>query len=353
MSRATFATIDCDAIARNLEVVRARAPHAKIMAVVKAEGYGHGLERAARALVRADAFGVATLDDAERLRAAGLDNRIVLLEGYDEAEDLKKISALRLDFVLHDSSQLAALGSFSAHPGMLIWLKVDSGMHRLGFEPAAAQAVLQELLARGFEVVLMTHFANAEGAGLPAVDQQSARFFSHFANMSKPLSFANSAAILHHPHSHHDWVRAGGILYGLSTEPKRTGADLGFEPAMHLSARLIALKTVARGERVGYGGSFLCERETRLGVVAIGYGDGYPRHAASGTPVRLRGQRATLAGRVSMDMLTIDVTDVHGVAVGDDVTLWGADLPVEEIAEAAGTISYELTCGMTRRMEYR
>ena len=347
MSRATFATIDTQAIARNFERVRARTPLAKIMAVVKAEGYGHGLERAAHALKNADAFGVATLNDAERLRAAGLRQRIVLLEGFDEASDLETIARLDLDFVLHDESQLPPLRQ---HRGPLkVWLKIDTGMHRLGFAPLAAERVLAELRQRDAEIILMSHFANAEGAGEPSVAAQMARFPAH----EGAISWSNSAAILYHPNAHLSWVRAGGILYGLSTEKGRTGADLGFEPAMRLSARLIALKTVDPGERVGYGGTYLCTRPTRLGVVAIGYGDGYPRHAPSGTPVSIRGMRAPLLGRVSMDMLTIDLTDIADASVADEVILWGPELPVEHIAEAAGTISYELTCGMTRRMEYR
>jgi alanine racemase len=353
MSRATFATIDTAAIARNLDRVRALTPHSKIMAVVKAEGYGHGLERAALAMPQADAFGVATLSDAERLRAVGIQQRIVLLEGFDEPDDLIVIDQLDLDFVLHDESQLAPLARFKPTRRLRIWLKVDSGMHRLGFAPDQAKDVLKTLQMRDCEIVLMTHFANAEGGAEPSVAQQTAQFFDRFGDFDGPLSLSNSAAILHHANAHRSWVRAGGILYGLSTEAGKTGADLGFEPAMRLSARLIALKTVPRGERVGYGGSFLCQRDTRLGVVAIGYGDGYPRHAPSGTPVLIRGKRAQLAGRVSMDMLTIDLTDHPSAQVNDEVTLWGAALPVEEIASAAGTISYELTCGMTRRMEYR
>jgi alanine racemase len=351
MSRLTIAAIDCAAITENLERVRTRVGSARVMAVVKAEGYGHGLERAALALRAADAFGVATLNDAIRLRDAGIKNRIVLLQGADEAADLAIVAALDLDIVLHDESQLVLLERHAAP--LNLWLKVDTGMHRLGFAPERALDLLAGLATRARELVVMTHFANAESPVDPTVAAQLARFAPLLAAHSGPLSCANSAAILKHLTTHQHWVRAGGILYGLATESGVSGRDLGFVPAMRLSARVIALKDVAVGERIGYGGSAVCTRPTRLGIVAIGYGDGYPRHAPSGTPVWIRGQRAPLLGRVSMDMLTVDLTDVADAAVGDEVVLWGPELPVEAIAEFAGTIGYELTCGMTRRIEYR
>lgn len=354
MPRPTSITIHSDAIRHNLGEVRRRAPGSRVMAVVKADGYGHGLERVARALGDADAFGVAALSDAERLRAGGHRQPIVLLSGFHAPDDLPRMRQLRIDTVLHHASQLQMLEQDTDGPALRCWLKVDTGMHRLGFAPGDVRDVHARLSAlEGVEedIVLMTHFASSDefdGAQTPA---QIAAFEAATAGLPGPRSLANSAAVLGWPRSHADWVRPGGALYGLSVVPGRSGADFRLRPAMTLHTRLIAVNRIGKGEPVGYGASWRCPEDMAVGVAAVGYGDGYPRHVPAGTPVLVAGKPAAVVGRVSMDLVTIDLRGVPGAGPGDPVVLWGdPELPVEEVAEAAGTISYELTCSITRRV---
>lgn len=355
MSRATAATIHLDALRANLARIRELAPRAKVLAVVKADGYGHGLERVAHALEGADAFGVAAISDAERLRAAGLSQRIVLLSGFDEAADLPLLRRLHLDTVVHHASQLDLLER-DADPGSLrVWLKIDSGMHRLGFpaaEGAAVHARLRALPAVDPEIVCMTHFARSDELAESSTPAQMTRFATAVEGLPGERSLANSAAVLGWPASHGDWIRPGGALYGLSVIEGQSAASFGLQPAMTLSTRLIAINQVARGAMIGYGGTFEAPEAMPVGIAAIGYGDGYPRHAPSGTPVLVGGQRVPTVGRVSMDLLALDLRAAPQARVGDPVVLWGQGLPVEEIAAAAGTISYELTCGITRRVRF-
>jgi alanine racemase len=352
VSRSAFATIHLDALRHNLGRIRALAPHSRVMAVVKADGYGHGLERVARALSGADAFGVAAIADGQRLRAAGIAHRIVVLSGIDEAGDLLEVRRLELDVVVHHDHQIALIAADRDPRPLRIWLKLDTGMHRLGFDPTQTDALLERLRALPNvhpDIVLMSHFAHSDEPADAATRTQIARFA---AATSAPLahSLANSAAIVHFPEAHQDWVRAGGALYGLSVEHGRSGGSDGFRAAMSLSSKLVAINRVARGERVGYGGLYECPEGMAVGVVAIGYGDGYPRSAATGTPVLLNGREAPIIGRVSMDLMMIDLRHHADAKINDRVLLWGPELPVERIAAAAGTISYELTCGITRRV---
>src|SRR4249919_936193 len=354
MSRPTTVTIDLDALRHNLARVRELAPRSRVMAVVKADGYGHGLERVAAALADADAFGVAALSDAERLRQAGLRNRIVLLSGIDEPADLAQLRALQVDTVIHHESQLAMLEADRGGTPLRVWLKFDTGMHRLGFDPALAASLharLRALPQVHEEIVAMSHFASSDDfRGAQTVAQMQRFSSSVAAAVAAPISLSNSAAVLGWPDAHRDWVRAGGALYGLSVVAGQTGADFGLRAVMRLSTKLIAINRVARGERVGYSATWQCPEDMDVGVAAIGYGDGYPRSVPSGTPVLINGQRVPLVGRVSMDLMTIDLRSLPNAKVGDEVTLWGPDLPVEEIAAAAATISYELTCSITRRV---
>lgn len=355
MSRRVTATIHLGALRRNLSRVRERVGSARVMAVVKADGYGHGLERVARALADADAFGVAAIADGERIRAAGLDNRIVVLSGIDEPGDLAAMRALALEPVIHHDSQLDWLAADTDPRPLPVWLKVDSGMHRLGFAPGRVAEVYQGLRALprvGDRITLMTHFARSDEFDVTVTGEQIRVFGDAVDALPGDTSLANSAAILGWPASHGRWVRAGGVLYGVSVVEGKSGADFGFEPAMTLSARLIAINTVRAGEPVGYGGGWRCPKDMPVGVVAIGYADGYPRVARPGTPVLLRGRPAPIVGRVSMDLLTIDLSGHPEAAIGDDVVLWGDGLPVETIGECAGTIGYELICGMTRRVDF-
>lgn len=355
MSRATCATIHLGAIRANCARVRRLAAGSRLLAVVKADGYGHGLERVARALADADAFGVASIADGERIRAAGLGQRVVVLSGHDEAGDLPAMRALELDTVVHHESQLAMLEAERGRGRLRVWLKVDTGMHRLGFPPAAVPAALARLRALPGvdpEITLMTHFASADAPDDPATRRQIERFAAVTAGLPQLRSLANSAAVLGYREAHADWVRVGGLLYGLATRDGCTGADHGFQPAMTLSTRLIAVNRVAAGERIGYGGAWTCPEDMPVGVAAVGYGDGYPRSAPSGTPVLVNGRRVPLIGRVSMDLITLDLRTQPDAVVGDPVTLWGPALPVEFIAAAAGTIAYELTCGLTGRVRF-
>jgi alanine racemase len=353
LSRATLATIHLGALRRNLARVRQLAGSARVMAVVKADGYGHGLERVARALDAADAFGVAAIGDGLRLRAAGVRNRIVVLSGPDQAADLAELRRLDLDAVIHHQSQVEWLAADRGTRPIRVWLKIDTGMHRLGFPPASAAEVharLRALAGVDPDIVLMTHFAASDEFDDHMTAQQFARFATATANIPGAHALANSAALLGWPAARGQWVRAGGLLYGLSVVAGKTGADLGFSAAMTLSTKLIAVNRVQRGERIGYAASWQCPEDMPVGVAAIGYGDGYPRSAPSGTPVLVGGTRAAVIGRVSMDLIAIDLRTMPDAGVGDRVVLWGRELPVEEIAAHAGTISYDLTCGMTRRV---
>jgi alanine racemase len=353
VSRTALATIHLGALRRNLARVRELAGNAKVMAVVKADGYGHGLERVGRALADADAFGVAALGDGLRLRAAGIAKRIVVLSGPDEAGDLSEFRRLQLDAVIHHESQLVWLEADRDARPLRVWLKIDTGMHRLGFAPDAARAAHARLRALANvdpDIVLMTHFAASDEFDSPVTPAQIAAFDAATQGLTGARTLANSAGVLGWRQARNDWVRVGGLLYGLSAVEVKSGAVLGFEPAMTLSAKLIAVNRVVRGERVGYAATFECPEDMSIGVAAIGYGDGYPRSAPSGTPVLVKGRRAALAGRVSMDLLAIDLRNVPDAKVGDRVVLWSRDLPVEEIAARAGTIGYDLTCGMTKRV---
>ena len=359
MARPTSATIHTDALRHNLGQLRARAPGSRVMAVVKADGYGHGLERVARALGAADAFGVAALSDAERLRAAGLSQPIVLLSGINEPDDIARVRELGVESVVHHHSQLEMLEQAPAGAPVRCWLKVDSGMHRLGFAPEAvrdAHARLEAAPAVAADIVLMNHFASSDefegdnGAGRQTREQLRV-FAEATAGLPGARSLANSAGVLGWPQAHADWIRPGGALYGMSVVAGTTGADFGLRPAMTLATRLIAINPVRRGEHIGYSATWTCPEDMPVGVAAIGYGDGYPRAAPAGTPVLVNGQPAQVIGRVSMDLMAVDLRGVDA-RVGDPVILWGPELPVERIAEGAGTIAYELTCSITRRVRF-
>jgi alanine racemase len=354
MARATTAIIHTEAIRHNLAVIRRQAPHAKIMAVVKADGYGHGLERVAHALAGADAFGVAALADAQRLRAAGFSQKIVLLSGFDEASDLEQLRQLAVDTVIHHAYQIEWLKQDTGTP-ISVWLKMDTGMHRLGFAPeryADAYRALRCLPNVADDIVLMSHFSSSDELDKPHTEAQMQCFNQYSSTPRYAVSLANSAAILSWPAAHHDWVRAGGALYGLSVAQGKTGADFGLQAAMSLSTRLISIQDLKKGQCVGYAGTYQCPEDMRVGVAAIGYGDGYPRAVKPGTPVLLNGVQVPIIGRVSMDLMTIDLRTQAQALIGDRVVLWGEGLPIETIAAAANTISYELTCSITRRVRF-
>lgn len=354
MTPAAYAVINLDAVQHNLSVVRSYAPNAKVMAVIKANGYGHGLLRIAEALHQADAFAVARVDEGVRLRKAGFKHRIAVLEGFTCAEELDELLRHQLDAVVHSLAQLEILETHAADGACAVWLKLDTGMNRLGFKAKEFDLVYRRLSQCALvkqPINLMTHFASADDVNDDKTATQISLFNETVAGFPGERSLANSAGILGWRQSLSDWVRPGVMLYGISPFPDSTGRQLGLRPVMELHSRLIAVKQVEAGETVGYGGSWTSEKPTTLGVVAIGYGDGYPRYAKAGTPVLVNGRRVPLIGRVSMDMITADLGAGSDAKPGDPVTLWGESLPVEEIAQWADTIPYTLVCGVTQRVQ--
>ncbi len=354
MTPMVSASVDTAALHHNLQVVRRWAPRSRVMAVIKANAYGHGLVAVARALKSADSFAVARVDEGLTLRQAGIDTPTVLLEGVFDREQLDAAAAAHFELVVHTPEQIELLRAAAAGIRFKVWLKLDSGMNRLGFKGGAfdlALAALRDLAAVQSPVNLFTHLASADTPELHATTDQLARFAAATGSLPGERSIVNSAGMLSFPQAQADWVRPGLLLYGVSPFADSIGADYDLTPAMTLHSHVIAVKELVPGERVGYGGDWTAARPTILAVAAIGYGDGYPRNLGSGAPVLVNAERAVLAGRVSMDMIGIDVTDLRRTPVlGDPVVLWGAGLPVEEIAVWADTIPYELLCGISQRV---
>jgi alanine racemase len=352
MTRPTNATIHRGAFVANYRRAKALAPAARALAVIKANAYGHGAIPLAEALAdEADAFGVACCEEALELRDAGIRNPIVLLEGVFEPAELALAAQHHLQITVHDDVQIDWLERAQLQYPLTVWLKLDTGMHRLGFDPGEAARLHTRLVAcaQVEGVVLMSHFARADELQRDETTQQIERFSSAVAGIRAPASLANSAAVLAWPASHQDWTRPGIMLYGSSPLPPGS-LDHGLSPVMHLESRLIAVRQLADGESIGYGGRFTCSSDTRVGVVAIGYADGYPRNAPDGTPVAVNGVRTRLIGRVSMDMITVDLSDLPDARVGDPVQLWGDQVSANEVAEACDTIAYELFTRVGQRV---
>jgi alanine racemase len=351
VSRLIRAVIDTQAMRHNLNVLRARAGRAKVIAVVKANAYGHGRVSAALAIQDAGAFAVARLEEGMSLRAAGIGARIVLLEGVFSRSQLEDAAHDDLDLVVHDARQIELLEQSGGAGRFAVWIKIDTGMNRLGFAPrefAAALERIRHLSPR--ELRLMTHLACADERDARVTTAQLERFREATQGLTYETSIVNSAGLLREvaPKSH--WVRPGIALYGASPFEDATAAEFGLKPVMTLTSTVLTVRRVGRGERVGYGGAWTAERDSQIAIIAAGYGDGVHRSFASGTPVLMRGQRAPLVGRVSMDMIAVDVTGVAGVEVGTAAVLWGEGLPVEEVARHAGTIAYELLCSVSQRV---
>ena len=353
MPRPIHAYIHVDACQHNLAVIRQQASASRLWSVIKANAYGHGIERALKGFSAADGFALLDLDEAQRVRDAGWRGPILLLEGWFEPRDLSLVRALKLTVAVHDEEHVRMLTHSPGTP-IDVYVKLNTGMNRLGFKPDAAAAAWQMLraLPQVGAMTWMTHFANADVEdGLDAALQVFDRVSSE---VKAPASIANSAAIMSAPATHRDWVRPGIIQYGASPFADRTAADMGLKPTMTLRSRILAVQTLAAGECVGYGSLYRATRPTRIGVVACGYADGYPRHAPSGTPVWVAsadgGKICPMAGRVSMDMLTIDITDAPSANVGTEVELWGANVSIDVVAQRAGTVGYELMCALARRV---
>jgi len=354
MPRPLVATIDVAALQHNFSVARRCAPASKVWGVVKANAYGHGLARGMRGFADADGLALIEIDGAVRLREMGWRKPVLLLEGFFEAADLPLVAAHQLEVAVHCEQQIEMLEQCGLVDAIDVHLKMNSGMNRLGFEPADYRAAYARLRATAAvrRITLMTHFANADCADHPALPlaEQARRFMDASNGLPGERSLSNSAATLMQPQLACDWVRPGIMLYG-GTPGVRSASDFGLKAAMTLAGGIIGVQRIGPGAAVGYGSRFVAERPMTVGVVACGYADGYPRQAPSGTPVIVDGVRTTLIGRVSMDMLMVDLTPIPDADFGSKVELWGAALPIDEVAEAAGTIGYELMCALAPRVQ--
>jgi alanine racemase len=353
------ALVDTAALRHNLGTVRAYAPGAKVMAVIKANAYGHGLVSTALALADADSFAVARLEEGMALRTAGVRAPIVLLEGVFSNEQLAEAAHHRFELVVHDPLQLKLLEAHRGAERFVVWVKIDTGMNRLGFRPEAfpdALARLRALTVPALEIRVMTHLARADERDIPMTGLQVTRFASAlvetnlFGDNRLVTSIGNSAGTLGWPHAHGDWVRPGLALYGVSPFANETAEKYGLRPVMTLETTVLTVREVKLGESVGYGAAWRAQRDSSIAILAAGYGDGLPRHLANGTPVLVGGARYPLVGRVSMDMIAVDVTGAPKVTTGSRAVIWGEGLPVEEVAAHAGTIPYELLCGVSQRV---
>lgn len=352
--RPSQATVDLAALRRNLARAANRAPSAQNVAVIKANGYGHGLVPVAQALEdAADALAVATIDEALTLRDAGITAPVLVLQGATTTGDVAEAAARDLWLMLHRLDQVEAVCRDRTGGPITAWLKIDTGMHRLGIAPQDAVPACAALAAAPNvtdPVVLCTHLACADEPDDPTTGRQLDVFDTCTKDLGRPRSIANSAGILYWPDSHAEWNRPGIMLYGCDPAGGTDGGDIGLEAVMRVTSEIMAIRDVRPGEGVGYGQRWRATERTRIGTVSVGYGDGYPRHAPDGTPVWVNGRRAPLAGTVSMDMITVDLSGHDDVRVGDEVELWGPNLPVNEVAAHAGTIGYELLAGMTARL---
>jgi len=347
------AIIDSSALQGNLRQIRAKAPGARVMAVVKANAYGHGLVPTALALGEADSFAVARLEEGIALREAGVRQTIVLLEGVFTREQLAEAARHGFEIVVHEPMQVALLERFSGSHAFVLWLKIDTGMNRLGFrgeEFAGVLARVRALSAPPAEVRVMTHLARADERDCPMTRAQLERFATTTRGLGLVTSIGNSAGVLGWSDARGDWVRPGLALYGVSPFAGESSENFGLVPVMTLASTVIAVRNVPRGETVGYGGAWIAPRESRVAIVAGGYGDGLLRSLATGTPVLVNGRRAPLVGRVAMDMIAVDVSQLPEVEMGTRCVLWGRGLDVNEIAGHAGTIPYELLCGVRQRV---
>lgn len=358
--RPIVATISKSALQHNLSVVKQHAPYSKIMAVVKANGYGHGLLNVANNLSTADGFAVLGISEAMTLREAGFKQTILLLEGIFCADELKVVADYNIDIVVHSRVQLDMVLNAELSKPVHVHLKMNSGMNRLGFTTDQYVAVFSQLNSSNnvADITLMTHFATADKD--PGIEVPLALFQQTIKGLEQPVSMANSATILRYPNLQADWVRPGIMLYGASTVSGIPAAAFDLKPVMQLSSEIIAVQSVQAGESIGYGNRFTATKTTRIGVVACGYADGYPRHAGllgsqhpHGAPIAVSGKVTRTLGRVSMDMLFCDLTDIPEADIGSQVELWGKQVPVDAVAEAADTVGYELLCAVSSRVQIK
>jgi len=348
------AEIDLNALQHNFNVLKQRSPRSKVIAVVKGNAYGHDAAIVANTLSAADGFAVARIEEAVSLRKAGITHPVVLLEGCFCADDLHLAARYQFQPVIHHAGQLADLLAAKLSSPIKVWLKIDTGMHRIGIYPEQVAHYVTQLTHStnvAGDVGFVSHFYQADELSSPTTLDQLTRFVQATAAFPGEKSLSNSAGVLYWSDAHFDCVRPGIALYGISPRAESNGVDEGLQPVMTLKSKLIAVRKQKAGETIGYGGHWKAERDTCIGVIAMGYGDGYPRMAPAGTPVLVNGRRVRIAGRVSMDMMTVDLGPDSTDQVGDDVTLWGNGLPAEEVARHIGTIAYELVIKITNRVE--
>ena len=357
MIRSAYALIRLEHLSHNLNILRKAAPHSRIMAVVKADAYGHGLIQTAQALNKADAFAVASANEAVELRSAGILHPIICLQGFSNTEQLQMIADANVQPVIHSDFQVKILHSQTLKQAMQVWLKIDTGMSRLGVSPNEALPVYEKLSnsKQVSKIRLMTHFAKADELNEKSIHEQLYKFTQASENIPQcEKSAANSAAALAYSNSQLDWIRPGLALYGISPYQTEQHQPDTHEllPVMSLRAPLISIKTCKKGDQVGYGGSYTCTEDTKIGIVAMGYADGYPRSISTSTYASINGKHALIIGRVSMDMIALNLNDIEA-EIGTDVELWGDDIPVSEVAQSANTLSYELLCAISNKVERR
>ncbi|HSS71099.1 MAG TPA: alanine racemase [Casimicrobiaceae bacterium] len=352
MSRPLLAQVNLSALRANLRKVRERAPDVQVLAVVKADAYGHGLMRVLPALSDADGLALLELDAAVALREQHYARRILLLEGFFTVDELGEIAARRFAVVVHHEEQVRMLEAAVLPRPIEVFVKINTGMNRLGFRPDLAHAIVDRLSHASSVAVMrmMTHLARADEQ--EGVREQLEPFEEACQGLPYPRSIANSAGVIRYSDVGGDYVRPGIMLYGSSPFPYDPAEKLGLAPVMTLKSELIAIQDIKANESVGYGGTYTASRAHRIGVIACGYADGYPRHAPNGTPVLVCGKKVRTAGRVSMDMLTVDLTDAPQAVVGSPVVLWGEGLPIDDVAAAASTVGYQLLCGVSRRVPF-
>lgn len=352
--RPTTATVNLDAIAHNYGQACRFAPASRSIAVIKANAYGHGIVKVAEHLQdMVSAFAVAFMEEAVQLREAGISKPILVLQGVNNAAEISEAAASNFWLLMHRQQQLDWLLSAKLEDPVRVWLKVDTGMHRLGLAPAALDIICPALDASAnvhADVVLCTHLASADKLSDPQTRKQAGIIRACSKRHRLAVSMANSAAILHWPETHAKWNRPGYMLYGNCPTGSTANDSFDLHPAMSMCSEIVAIRNIGPGEGVGYGHGWVASEPSKIGTIAIGYGDGYPRHAPNGTPVLVNGQRVPLTGRVSMDAISVDLTGLERVEIGDPVELWGQNLPVNELAAAAGTIGYEILAGLTGRV---
>ena len=358
MSRPTEILIDRAALLSNCALAKSLSPENNLMAVVKADAYGHGVNAIAQTLEHhVDMFAVSCVEEAMELRKAGIGKPVLLLEGCFSADELVLICEQNMQLVVHNEQQVKMLESYPLSSPVTLWLKIDTGMHRLGIAEQDAEACFKRLkkIPQVKNIVLTTHLASADCLDGSYTEMQLQRFFRTIDGWGAKCqkSIANSAALLHWSESRSDWNRPGIMLYGINPFEQNVGQTSSLIPVMSFKSQVIAVRKIDKGESVGYGNTWTAQRPSVIATVAVGYGDGYPRTAKSGTPVLVKGQRAELAGRVSMDMISLDVTDITDVQIGDEVELWGQHLHASEVAKWSQTIGYELVTRMPKRTKRR